>query len=102
MSDSLNATVIVSVFVLTISAKPELDPEPLAELDPEPRLPAVVEPEAPEEPLEDDPLEDEELPDPPPDTESPGVRLESEAIVPLTGAYSFVLFTPTSALCTAA
>jgi hypothetical protein len=43
----------------------------------------------PDEPLEaDDVLEadDEELPDPPPDTASPGLRLDSEAIVPLTGA----------------
>jgi hypothetical protein len=86
MSDSLNATVIVSVFVLMISAKPELDPGPdeLDELDP-PRLPAVV-PVA-DEPVEaDDALEDDEPPDPPPDTASPGVRLESDAIVPLTGA----------------
>jgi hypothetical protein len=85
MSDSLNATVIVSVSVFTISAKP--DAEPLEELEPEPaRLPAVVEPEDPDELLEEDELEEEELPDPPLDTESPGVRLESEAIVPLTGA----------------
>ena len=86
MSDSLNATVIVSVLVFTISAKPELeleDPEP-EEPDP-PRLPAVVEPE-PEELDDDELLEDDELPDPPPDTASPGLRLDSEAIVPLTGA----------------
>ena len=41
MSDSLNATVIVSVFVLTISANPELDPE-LPEEPDAARLPAVV------------------------------------------------------------
>lgn len=86
MSDSLNATVIVRLSVFTISANPELDPElELEELEP-PRLPAVV-PELPEEPEEDDdPEDEEELPDPPPDTLSPGVRLDSEAIVPLTGA----------------
>jgi hypothetical protein len=85
MSDSLNATVIVSVLVFTISAKPELEPEPeLDEPDPA-RLPDVVpvlDP-VPEEP--DDPL-DEALPEPPAETASPAVRLESEAIVPLTGA----------------
>jgi hypothetical protein len=92
---------MVSVLVFTISANPELDPEPeLDEPDP-PRLPAVVpvlDP-LPEEP--DDPL-DEELPDPPADTASPAVRLESEAIVPLTGAYSLVLVTAVSAVCTPA
>jgi hypothetical protein len=101
MSDSLNATVIVSVFVLTISANPEL--EPLEdELEP-PRLPAVAAPPV----AEDDDDDDEELDDPleedpPLDTESPGVRLDSEAIVPLVGAYSLVLLTPISAVCTAA
>ena len=92
MSDSLNATVIVSEFVLTISANPEL--EPLEEDDPEPpRLPAVAVPPDPE-PLpepdpdddDDDELPEELLEEPPPDTVSPGVRLESEAIVPLVGA----------------
>ena len=38
----------------------------------------------PEE-LDEDPVEEEELPDPPV-TDWPGVRLDSEAIVPLTGA----------------
>lgn len=96
MSDSLNATVIVSVFVFTISAKPEPDPlepepDPLEpdpdELEPDPpRLPAVVPvPDPlPEDELDPDPLEDE--PPEPADTASPGVRLESEAIVPPTGA----------------
>jgi hypothetical protein len=90
---------MVSVLVLTISAKLELDPELLEEPEP-PRLPAVVlEPPPPEELLEDDDPLDEELPDPPPDTASPGVRLESEATVPLTGAYSLVLVSAVSALC---
>ena len=40
----------------------------------------------PDELLEDEELLEEELLDPPPDTASPGVRLDSEAIVPLTGA----------------
>jgi hypothetical protein len=89
MSDSLNATVIVSVLVLMISANPE--PELDEPDEPDPRLPAVV-PEPlpddplPDDPLPDDPVEDDELPDPPPDTASPGVRLDSDAIVPLTGA----------------
>ena len=83
MSDSLNATVIVSVFVLMISAKPELDE--LEELEEPPRLPAVTPlPLLPEE-LDEDPVEEEELPDPP-DTDWPGVRLDSDAIVPLAGA----------------
>jgi hypothetical protein len=92
---------MVSVFVSMISAKPELDPEPdeLEEFEP-PRLPAVVPVELLEE---DDALEDDdELADPPPDTASPGVRLDSEAIVPPTGAYSLVLVTAVSALCTPA
>lgn len=84
MSDSLNATVIVRVFVLMISANPELELEELDELEP-PRLPAVTPDPLEEELEEDDPLEEEPL-EPLPDTASPGVRLESEAIVPLTGA----------------
>jgi hypothetical protein len=88
MSDSLNATVIVSEFVLTISANPEL--ELLEEEDPDPpRLPAVAAPPVPlpEPELDDDEeLLDEPLEDPPADTESPGVRLDSDAIVPLVGA----------------
>lgn len=103
-SDSLKATVIVSVFVLTISANP--DPEPLEDDEPElPRLPAVAAPLAPDAPLPDEPepdddedeLDDED-PELPPDTLSPGVRLDKEAIVPLVGAYSLVLLTATSAV----
>jgi hypothetical protein len=104
MSDSLNATVIVSVLVLTISANPEL--EPLDEEDPEPpRLPAVAAPLAPlpEPELEDvDELLEELSEEPPLDTASPGVRLDSDAIVPLVGAYSLVLLTAVSAVCMAA
>jgi hypothetical protein len=92
---------MVSVFVLMISAKPDPDPEELDEPEP-PRLPAVV--PVPDDPFEEeDALEDdEELADPPPDTASPGVRLDSEAIVPLTAAKSLVLFSAVSALCTPA
>jgi hypothetical protein len=83
MSDSLKATVIVSELVLTISANPEL--ELLDDEDP-PRLPAVSPPveDVPLDVEEDDELE--EPPDEPADTLSPGVRLDSEAIVPLVGA----------------
>jgi hypothetical protein len=92
---------MVNVSVLMISANPEPleDPEPLEEFEP-PRLPAVV-PVPPEalELLEED---DDEFPDPPLDTASLGVRLDSDAIVPLTGAYSLVLVTAVSALCTPA
>jgi hypothetical protein len=67
MSDSLNATVIVSVCVLTISAN-------------------VVELED-----EDDDDEPPRLPDvDPEDTESPGERLSNETSVPLVGARSHV------------
>jgi hypothetical protein len=86
MSDSLNATVIVSESVLTISANPELEP---LEEDPEPpRLPAVADPLAPlpEELEDEDELLEEPLEEPPDDTVSPGVRLDSDAIVPLVGA----------------
>ena len=105
MSDSLKATVIVSVSVLMISANPE--PPPLEEDEPEPpRLPAVEEPPEPEPPLpepddKDDELDDDE-PELPADTASPGLRLDKEAIVPLVGAYTLVLLTAVSALCTAA
>jgi hypothetical protein len=81
MSDSLNATVIVSVCVLTISANEEADELALDELEP-PRLPAL-------EPVE---LEDElpELSDveavEPADTESPGTNPCKDTIVPLIGA----------------
>jgi hypothetical protein len=101
MSDSLNATVIVSESVLMISANPEL--ELLEEDDPEPpRLPAVADPLPPLPELDDDDDELDELPDPPADTVSPGATLESDAIVPLVGAYSLVLATAVSAVCTAA
>jgi hypothetical protein len=104
MSDSLNATVIVSESVLTISAKPEL--EPLDEELEAPRLPAVAAPPVaplPEpDPDDDDELLEEPLEDPPPDTASPGARLDSDAIVPLVGAYSLVLVIAVSAVCTAA
>ena len=56
MSDSLNATVIVSEFVLTISANPEL--ELLDDEDP-PRLPAVALPVV-DAPLPDELEEDDE------------------------------------------
>jgi hypothetical protein len=92
MSDSLNATVICRLPVSTISANGELELDPLDdddEPDP-PRLPAVAAlPEAPR------PLPVEELDEElglaafvldPADTESPGTRSASEAIVPLVGA----------------
>ena len=82
-----------------ISANPEL--ELLDEDDPEPpRLPAVAAPvdPVPESELEDDDELLEEVPELPPDTASPGVRLISDAIVPLVGAYSFVLLTAVSAV----
>ena len=92
MSDSLNATVIVSVPVLTISANGELDPLLDDELDP-PRLPAVAAPPArplpPDEELDDE-LELDALELEPADTESPGNRLAIEAIVPVVGAKSLV------------
>ncbi len=88
-SDSLSATVIVIVSVLTISANaelllPELEDE--EELEP-PRLPAVVAP-VPLLPELEPPLEEPAaaLLELPPDTWSPGWRLESETIVPLVGA----------------
>jgi hypothetical protein len=44
----------------------------------------------PDDPLPEldaeDELDDEDDPEPPPDTASPGVRLDREAIVPLVGA----------------
>jgi hypothetical protein len=88
MSDSLNATVIVSESVLTISANPEL--EPLEDEPEPPRLPAVAAPLAPApvpapDPDDDDELDDDE-PEPPADTLSPGVGLEREAMIPLVGA----------------
>lgn len=85
MSDSLKATVIVSELVLTISANPELE---LLDDEEPPRLPAVS-PPVEDAPLPDELEEDDELeesPEEPADTLSPGVRLDSEAIVPLVGA----------------
>jgi hypothetical protein len=100
MSDSLNATVMVSEFALTISANPEelelLEDEP-------PRLPAVVPaPVVPDEPVELDDELDEDPVEEPPETVSPGDRLESEAITPLVGAYSLVALSAVSAVWTAA
>lgn len=82
--------------VSTISAKPELvDAEEDDELLVPPRLPAEVDPDpldAP--PLVAEPVEDEaadEAPDPLlADTGSPGLRLDSETIVPALGATSRV------------
>jgi hypothetical protein len=96
MSDSLNATVIVILPVLTMSANGE--PELLAveeeeagvpELEddvPEPPRPPAVVPEEPavEEPDDEDPAD--ELDVAPAETASPGERLASETIVPLMGA----------------
>lgn len=99
-SDSLNATVIVNLCALTISAKLELE---LLDDDPVvPRLPAVVA----LEPLDVVPLLEEpllvELELDPDDTESPGDRLSSDTIVPLTGARSLVCLRAVFALCTLA
>jgi hypothetical protein len=93
MSDSLNATVIVSWWVSTISANPELLddegelvlepprlPEPELE-EPESELPVPDVPEVPElesEPVELDPLSAEMA--------APGLVLASETIVPLADA----------------
>jgi hypothetical protein len=104
MSDSLNATVIVILPVLTISANELEPPDEVDEpVDPEPpRLPAVV----PVPPLAEE-LDDELLfalldDVDPPLTESPGWRLASDTTVPVIGAYSFVFASPSSALCTLA
>jgi len=75
------------VSVFTISANPEL--EPLDDESEPPRLPAVAAPavpELPDEPEDEDELLEDEPPELPADTASPGVRLESDAIVPLVGA----------------
>jgi hypothetical protein len=86
MSDSLNATVIVIVLLSMISAKALEDDEEDGDEE-EPRLPAA----AAARPLEPEPVlelldaELEEAPAPV-DTVSPGVALDSDAIVPLTGA----------------
>jgi hypothetical protein len=100
MSDSLNATVIVSLWVFTISANVEV--ELLEDEDELPRLPAVV---VPVDPLEEEPDEEEFVAVPdvePADTESPGDRLSSETIVPLVGACSSVSLSAVLALCTLA
>jgi hypothetical protein len=105
MSDSLNATVIVIVPVFTISANDEPDElEEFDELDELelPRLPAVA-----PVPLLVEELDDELLLEPlddvdPAETESPGWRLDSDTIVPLIGAYSFVFLSAALALCTLA
>jgi hypothetical protein len=80
MSDSLNATVIVSLCVLMISAK--LEVELLDDEVKEPLLAVVAELLVE---LSDDALLDE-LELVPEETESPGERLSSETIVPLSGA----------------
>jgi hypothetical protein len=101
-SDSLNATVMVNLCALTISAKLELELELLDDDPVVPRLPAVVA----LEPLDVVPLLEEpllvELELDPDDTESPGDRLSSDTIVPLTGARSLVCLRAVFALCTLA
>ena len=98
MSDSLSATVMDIVLLLTISAKGD-DVELEVADEPElPRLPAVV-PAADDvdEPVPE--LEDADAsPVVPADTLSPGERGSRDAIVPLIGAYSFVLESAVSAL----
>jgi hypothetical protein len=97
MSDSLKATGIDIVLVLTISANGELE---LVEVEPPeveeedevepPRVPAVVPPVPPVVEAEDDPLLDvlevDALPVDPAETELPGERLASDTIVPVIGA----------------
>jgi protein TonB len=94
---------MVSEPVSTIVANALLDPPPdedVDEPDEPPRLPALVlapppvpDPPPPAEPpaLDDEPLPLVAAPEPPEDTGSPGDRLASETIVPLTGAYRLVL-----------
>jgi hypothetical protein len=113
-SDSLKATVIVIVPVLTISVNGELvlpdDEEDEVEVPEPPRLPVVVPEELPvEDPDEDevplDPLDVadvEALPVEPADTASPGERAASDTIVPLIGAYSLVSLSAVCALSTLA
>jgi hypothetical protein len=112
MSDSLNATVIVIVLVLTISANAELVPLDAAA---EPPDAADEPPDAADEPPEPPRLPELELPVPlvvelepellvpvlPADTESPGERLASDTIVPLVGADRDVSESAVSAFCTA-
>jgi hypothetical protein len=96
--------------VLTISANgevelPEVDEDDEDEPEP-PRLPAVAPAVVPVVDLPEDPLPDvvdvEALEVDPGDTESPGERLASDTIVPLTGAYSLVAASAVSALLTLA
>jgi hypothetical protein len=102
MSDSLNGTVIVSVFVLTISAKLELEDELSDPVDSDPpRLPAVVAPLVElvellesEDELVDEPEDDPAL------TDSPAEVSASDAIDPLTGARRIVSSTASSSLLT--
>jgi hypothetical protein len=99
MSDSLNATVIVSVLVLTISAN--ADVVELLDDELEPRLPLVA-----LAPLLDDPdeLDPEplvvELPVLLAVTVSPRERLSSETTVPTVGEYSLVSASAVLALST--
>jgi hypothetical protein len=102
MSDSLNGTVIVSAFVLTISAKLELEDElsDPVESDP-PRLPAVVAPLVElvellesEDELVDEPEDDPAL------TDSPAEVSASDAIDPLTDARRIVSSTASLSLLT--
>ena len=111
-SDSLKATVIVILLVLTISANelelPEVEDElPEAELPevedeevPEPPRPPAVVPEEPvaEEPDDEEPVDELEVD--PAETASPGERLASDTIVPLIEAYNFVRASAVLALCT--
>jgi hypothetical protein len=95
---------MVIVSVLISSANPELLDELELVLE-EPRLAAATAPAKPPPPLplELDELEDDPLPEllaPLVVIESPGETLASEAIVPLVGAYSFVLASAVSALLT--
>jgi hypothetical protein len=95
-SDSLKATVIVSVWVLTISTNPVDDDEPLELLLEPPRLPALLLPRLEEL---DDPLEPEllEALDPPADTSLPGEIASTETTVPVLGAYRWVSCSAVSA-----
>jgi hypothetical protein len=97
MSDSLNATVMVIVCALTISAKP-LDDELLAVLVP-PRLPALLLPalEEPEDPEDAEVPEPLELLDPLDETSSPGEMSWTEITVPVAGAYRWVSCSAVSA-----
>jgi hypothetical protein len=108
MSDSLKATVIVILLVLTISANGEVEPVEVEE-DEElelPRLPAVVAVGLLVEEVVDDPVPEvvdvDALEVEPADTESPGERFASDTIVPLIGAYSLVAASALLALLTLA